>query len=249
MTFDPLISERARLRADVLFLAFEVKLIRLAQLLTRLERKDDDEHGPDGDADDKPSQGNGEVTGTVGYMDDPFQIAQNFPSDHNGPPETIGDERPNLDDLPTEKPFGRGELSTALRMFSGLALLVDIATLATLAPWISAYQSEIFSNNDPPKTLSELQQDVGVSKPGYEDHHIVEQTGAERDGFPRELIDSPQNLAKIPTLKHREITSWYAQANPDFGGLSPRDYLRNKSWDERMRIGLEQLIKFGVLKP
>jgi len=34
-----------------------------------------------------------------------------------------------------------------------------------------------------------------------------------------------------------------------FGGLSPREYLRGKSWTERRRVGLDALTEFGVLKP
>ena len=248
MPFDPLISERARLRANILFLAFEVKLIRLALLLMRVSRKDDDAGGPDGDADDAPSN-KPKPYGSVEYADKPYQLAQNFPNDHNGPPEPIGDERPNLDDVPTDRPFGRGELSPILRMVSNLAALLGLATLATRAPWIMEYGPQILSNNDLPKSLSELQKDVGVSKPGYEDHHIVEQTSAARDGFPRDLIDSPQNLVKVPTLKHREITSWYSAANPMYGGMTPREYLSQKSWAERWQVGIEQLIEKGVLKP
>ena len=36
--------------------------------------------------------------------------------------------------------------------------------------------------------------------------------------------------------------------NKSYGGLSPRDYLRDKSWDERRQVGLEALKQFGVLK-
>jgi len=249
MPFDPLISERARLRANILFLAFEVKLIRLARLLRRAERKDDDAGGPDGDADDEAFPAYGRAQGSVSLDDTPYQLAQNFPNDHNGPPETIGEERPDLEDVPTDRPFGRGELSPILRMISNLAALLGLATLATRAPWIMEYGPQILSNNDLPKTLSELQNDVGVSKPGYEDHHIVEQTSAARYGLPRELIDSPQNLVKIPTLKHREITSWYSRPNSEYGGLTPREYLSQRSWSERWQVGIEQLIKFGVLEP
>jgi len=35
--------------------------------------------------------------------------------------------------------------------------------------------------------------------------------------------------------------------NADFGGMSPREYLSNKDWAERYRVGLEALKKFGVL--
>jgi hypothetical protein len=36
--------------------------------------------------------------------------------------------------------------------------------------------------------------------------------------------------------------------NKDFGGLSPRDYLRDKDWDEQMRVGLDLLRDRKVLK-
>lgn len=39
------------------------------------------------------------------------------------------------------------------------------------------------------------------------------------------------------------------KANPAYGGLSPRAYLRGKSWGEKMRVGQGALTKFKVLKP
>jgi hypothetical protein len=63
------------------------------------------------------------------------------------------------------------------------------------------------------------------------------------------LINRGDNLVRIPTLKHWQINAWYQRKNPDFGYVSPRDYLRRKDWDERRRIGLYVLIKFGVLSP
>jgi hypothetical protein len=67
-------------------------------------------------------------------------------------------------------------------------------------------------------------------------------------GFTRSEIDSPANLVRIPTMKHYDITGWYARVNEKFGGISPRDYLRNKDIDERMRVGLEALKEYKVLK-
>ena len=80
-------------------------------------------------------------------------------------------------------------------------------------------------------------------------HHIVERTPAEQAGFPRALIDGPENLVRIPTMKHWEINAWYMKSNDNFGGLSPREYLRGKSWEKRVQVGQEALIEFGVLKP
>lgn len=37
--------------------------------------------------------------------------------------------------------------------------------------------------------------------------------------------------------------------NERYGGLSPREYLSDKDWDERAKVGREALILFGVLKP
>ena len=54
---------------------------------------------------------------------------------------------------------------------------------------------------------------------------------------------------RIPTLKHYEISGWYGTPNEEFGGLTPRDYLRDKDADERRRVGIEALIQAGVLKP
>ncbi|HEV7911754.1 MAG TPA: hypothetical protein VGP28_11885 [Methylocella sp.] len=55
--------------------------------------------------------------------------------------------------------------------------------------------------------------------------------------------------SRIPRLKHWEITGWYMRGNKRFGGLSPREYLRGKDWDERRQVGLEALIEAGVLEP
>jgi hypothetical protein len=49
-------------------------------------------------------------------------------------------------------------------------------------------------------------------------------------------------------VKHIDISAWYQTGNDEFGGLSPRDYLRDKDWDEQMRVGLDRLRKFKVLK-
>lgn len=45
--------------------------------------------------------------------------------------------------------------------------------------WLQEYQDVIQSNQDPPKTLQELMDGVGKRRPGYDDHHIIEQTAAE----------------------------------------------------------------------
>lgn len=110
-------------------------------------------------------------------------------------------------------------------------------------------QALIRAAADPPQTYEEMQAGVGKRRPGYDDHHVVEQTWAEYFGISRSQINDPENVVSIPRLMHWRITGWYATKNRRFDGMSPREYLSDKSWDERRRIGQEVLVEFGVLKP
>lgn len=239
-TFD---FERADVRARLAALSFEVKLLRLAHARSRAwwarKDRDGDVEGPT-DTDD----GEGRVWG---------QVAQYFPRDHNGPPETIRDDDPpqtENDLVPENKPTVVGELSRLLRYLSNaVAIWGASAVLGSPNTWVVRYYPEIRSNLDAPKAFDELIKDVGTSTAGYQDHHIVEQTPAAQDGFSRESIEGKNNVVKIPTLKHREITAWCSQPNAQYGGLSPREYLKGRSWGERYAVGIQQLIDKGVLKP
>jgi hypothetical protein len=112
----------------------------------------------------------------------------------------------------------------------------------TYLPYIVAYFQ-------PPKTWAELQQDALNPRRGYDIHHPVEQSSALQDGFPPDLVDGAENRLRISTFRHWQITAWYATKNEDYGMLSPRDYLRGKDSDERVRVGKRALVLFGVLKP
>jgi hypothetical protein len=158
---------------------------------------------------------------------------------------------PDPRDIPRERPPSAEERTAAIKevvrrlaKFGG-----PIGKMIGAAYWLYEYEAEIVAALDPPKSLEELQDAVAIPKAGYQKHHIVEQTSAEEDGFLRSLIDSSGNLVRIPTRKHREITSWYQTNNKDFGGVSPREFLRGKSWEERRQIGIGALIDAGVLKP
>jgi hypothetical protein len=113
------------------------------------------------------------------------------------------------------------------------------------ATWLAPYIKSYFN---PPETLEELQAAVDDPPPGTNTHHIVEQTPAEDAGFPRSQIDDPSNLVQIPELKHWELNHWYDQENGDYGGLTPRQYVKDKDWDTRRQVGLDGLREIGVLK-
>jgi hypothetical protein len=174
-------------------------------------------------------------------------------------PEGVGKDQgvPSGDapEIPQERPNTSSQRTGYLRAAanwlarnSGLAGDIYVGAMNNVE-WLKDYHDLVQAARDEPKTFEELQQGVGQSKPGYDDHHIVEQTSAERSGFTQSQIDDPENVVKIPKITHYQITGWYMTGNTNLGGLSPREYLSDKSWEERRQVGLDALVRFKVLKP
>jgi len=194
--------------------------------------------------------GNGRESGQWRYVEGYAQGRQPGIGDNGGP---------SLDppDPPKEPPKDRVSKTQAAK---ALAKQIARAALRRAGPigavvtaieaghWLYSEWPSIRSYQDAPQSLSELQQQVGRRRPGYDDHHIVEQGAGGREGFPRSMLDGPDNVVSIPRYKHHEITGWYTAKNPNFGGLSPRDYLRGRDWSEHVRVGQQALRQFEVLK-
>jgi len=108
-------------------------------------------------------------------------------------------------------------------------LVGAIITAIEVGHWLYSEYPSIKSYQDAPKTLAELQQHAGQRRPGYDDHHIVEQGAGSRESFPRSAIDSVDNVVSVPRYKHHEITGWYSRRNKNFGMQTPRDYLRGRT--------------------
>jgi hypothetical protein len=168
------------------------------------------------------------------------QVAQN---DSSKPPK-IPDKRPLTPQERNKliKQAAKWLAKTGIKLIPAVRALRIAAWMLEFAPYINAYL-------DAPKTLGQLQEAVSSPAAGYDIHHIVEQTPAENEGYSRDKIDGRDNLVRVPTLKHWEITGWYARKDEEFGMKSPREYLRGKSWDEKMAMGKRALIDHGVLKP
>ncbi len=184
------------------------------------------------------------------------QYAQNEPSESPG----IGhNDGPSLEppDIPQGRPrdsadrtMFQKEVARWLDRFPSLSLAgIAFSGLLNNIGWLKEYQASIESYRDPPRSLEELQSGTDDMRPGYEKHHIVEKTPASFDGFSKSEIEGSKNLVRVPKLKHYEITGWFSTKNRDYGGLSPREYLRGKGWEERREIGLEALRRFRVLEP
>jgi hypothetical protein len=128
----------------------------------------------------------------------------------------------DLSDIPEERPVSarlrNAVIKTVARFFSAnVALRGELRSavgraliVLEVASWVHEFVPYIAAYSDPPKSLGVLQQAIANPERGYDVHHVVEQTPAEQDGFPRSLIDSNDNLVRIPTLKHWQITGWFA---------------------------------------
>ena len=180
-------------------------------------------------------------------------------SDWGGPARDDGRARivavsgdPDEPKIPDRRPARARERNRIGRAAAGylrtLPLWQQVRFLARVGWLANEAGHTIRSYSDEPRALEELKERATVPRPGYDIHHIVEKTPAYRDGFSREMIESPQNKVLVPRYKHWEITAWYATKDERFGGLSPREYLRSESWQKRVEIGLFALRYHGVLR-
>jgi hypothetical protein len=129
---------------------------------------------------------------------------------------------------------------------SPVGRLLDIIEIGN---WILDYAPYIEAYFDAPKTLEALRIAVLIRRTGTDIHHIVEQAALLEHPEWAEWIDSPENVVRIPTLKHWDLNAWYESPNDALGDLTPRAYLRGKDRAERERVGLLGLVEVGVLKP
>jgi hypothetical protein len=140
------------------------------------------------------------------------------------------DDLPEIPREPPQRPRDRYDIAR---------LGVEVSSLArTIRILWGAYDlaNDVVAYFDEPKTLEELQRAVDEWRSGYDVHHIVEQGPARREGYPEEMINAPENKVRIPRFRHWEINKWYGEKNVRFNLLTPREYLRGKTWKERRWI-------------
>lgn len=158
--------------------------------------------------------------------------------------------------IPHAHPGSMGETYAIIRPLAGAAARRAQGGMAPRqylesikAPeWVYRYRPHIEAYLSRPKSLKELQADVRNAALGYDIHHIVERGPALLEGYPRAMINHPENLVRIPRFKHWEVTGRSMKINRQYSGLSPRQFLRNKSWAEKRQVGIDILKDSGVLK-
>lgn len=84
----------------------------------------------------------------------------------------------------------------------------------------------------------ELREFLGSAGPGREWHHIVEQRLAGWR-FPEEIIHSTDNIINLPADVHQRINAAMQRNDPEFGNLSRRAWIEDKTFGEQYNLGLD----------
>lgn len=151
-----------------------------------------------------------------------------------------------LPQIPKERPSTLSKLIKIGRILARRYRVLELVLDA--APYLEDIKAEVRASFDPPRSLQELQEAVSSPEKGYDIHHIVERATRNPDGSEDAMINAPDNLVRIPRWKHWELNRWYETRSEDYGGLSPRQYLKGRGWDERRQVGLDGLRDVGILQ-
>lgn len=98
-------------------------------------------------------------------------------------------------EIPEEPPPSTRERNTIAVRIARFLLATNSAVQADrVSRWVWEHaRDRIIAYLDEPRFLDELRRAAGEPKPGYEIHHIVEQTPARQDGFTTEQIQGWRN--------------------------------------------------------
>ena len=137
---------------------------------------------------------------------------------------------------------------------ANLRIEVACARASLLVPQILL--DEALASADPPKSLDELQTRSRQKGLGYDDHHMVQANPANvaKDcnnlvRFGLDAINDPSNIVRIPRVKHRLITDYYNQTDPDDTKHRRRRQVESeKDFNTQREDGLAVLRMFGVLE-
>ena len=184
----------------------------------------------------------------------------NSPLDEEGKPKLPIDRPATTKELNARGKVMTNRLGPQVRsgVKSKAQALGEFARESGAGDWLGTQFGRFLSQFDAPKPLDDLIAAEKNNDPprsiGYETHHIVEvhrnsdNPLANSNNFSSDELESDLNKVRIPYYGHRAISDFYATPNGRFGGLSPREYLRGKSWDEQYQFGLDVMREFGVLK-
>ncbi|GFZ32144.1 hypothetical protein CSC2_26700 [Clostridium zeae] len=103
-------------------------------------------------------------------------------------------------------------------------------------------------------TFKELKDTLGLPGDESQWHHIVEQSQIKdtRAGFATTDVNNLNNIVSLPSGSgsiHAQVSGYYSSIQDFTSGLTVRDWLATKSFDEQFKFGVEYLQRFGNLIP
>ncbi len=93
-----------------------------------------------------------------------------------------------------------------------------------------------------------MEKRFGAAGDGYQYHHIVEQGGANETAFTAEQLHSTENMIRVPTILHEEISAAYSAKSETDTTKTVREALRGKSFEEQRAEGIKIMRKLGIIK-
>jgi hypothetical protein len=86
---------------------------------------------------------------------------------------------------------------------------------------------------------------MGPAGPGKNWHHIVEQTKGNVAKFGPEQLHNTQNVIRMETGRHRQISGYYSSIQDFTGGQTVRQWLSTQSFKAQQEFGLQVIRRFG----
>ena len=99
------------------------------------------------------------------------------------------------------------------------------------------------------ESFSKLKSFLGSPGEGKQWHHIVEQcqTKSSRAGFPVSWVQNSNNVINISKDIHKKISAYYSSIQDFTDGMTVRDWLSSKSFEEQYEFGIKILKKYGAI--
>jgi hypothetical protein len=97
------------------------------------------------------------------------------------------------------------------------------------------------------KSFKAFKRAMGSAGEGKRWHHIIEQHAGNVKRFGAEALHNTENVIKVETKLHTEISAFYSSKRDIAGGMVVREWLRTQSYEQQRAFGLYVLRKFGVI--
>ena len=97
------------------------------------------------------------------------------------------------------------------------------------------------------KSFRALKRAMGSAGEGKSWHHIIEQHAGNAKRFGAEALHNTENVIKVETEVHTQISAFYSSGRPELGGMVVREWLCTQSYEQQRAYGLKVLRRFGVI--